>query len=770
VFENAEALTRSPSASALFERLIRADERVVIVCSRDVVPVPFGRGIDPTNVVTFGLEDLRFSEEEIRTALPELSHREQAEIERISRGWPIVVALLGRAAQEKPFANVVAGLGAVVHDELLVYLASELIGDLSESEREIAFILAALPDASYDDIARAWPSVTPDDIDRLAVRVPLSRSADGILRLHPMLIQLLREHAGTRIPHIVKRAAEAAQRHGDETRAAEFYLAIDDEFAAASVLRNLGAFIMATPTPRLAAVISRFDDKTLLKFPALWCSALMHRGYSIPPYEWLRSAQAIWSGLPADVEPDVRASVFSSLLNGHTNIGLCARAAELLEEYRATLSDSDGWGVVTLWSAALDSFNGRYDRIPTYTKMLTPLLDASSLAHALYLYDVVSAIPRTRGEWERDAEILRRTRELLDRTPLSVALLGLVESAFARWFAGDDGQCDAFVAELERRVTIANERGHRFFIACTRGAANGVPYGYEKAKARAQGLLIASARAETRDAARHFALAAVFVADQSERRYLRVVARCALALLDDARRDELLNEARSISASLDSEPMRAAVTALLERRSDAGMLAPFAARYEAFRSDKSWIKVRVLRGEVLVEDKSVALSRSELAVLIALAQEPRSFSVCELGDLLFPDLDADNAGNRLYVYVHRLRLRLGRDAVLGDQTGYRLGAAVDVDLWLLHSLAAKVRAGGPISKTESARLAAVDPLSLPELEALALRLRLPEQLVRGLRDGLSHVLKLREAIHSEKVHFAPPATVSADAHFRDGYL
>ncbi len=752
VFENAEALTRSASASVLFERLIRAGDRLIIVCSRDVVPVPYGRGVDPTNVVTFGIDDLRFSDEEIRTALPDRSEREWAEIERISRGWPIVVELIGRAAREKPFAEVIASLGTVIHDELLVYLTSELIGDLSERERDLALVIAALPDARYADIARVRPSVTADDIERLALRVPLSLMPDGILRLHPMVAELMREHAGTRMRRIVKRVAEAAQAHGDETRAAELFFAAGAERAAAGALRDLGAFLMTTPTPRLAALITRFDEKTLLDFPALWCGALMHRGYSIPPYEWLRSAEALWSRLPANAEPRVRASIFSSLLNAHTNIGQCARAAHLLERYRETCVDSDPYGscMATLWAAALDSFDGRYDRIPAYTKMLTPLLNASDLTHALYLYDVVSAIPRSRGEWDRDAEILGRARELFDRTQLSIALLGLVESAFARWFAGDDEQCDSFVAELEGRVTPANERGHRFFIACTRGAGEHVPYGYEKAKARAQGLLIASARAATRDAARRFASAAVFVADQSERRYLRILARCALALLDDGRRDELLGEAVRICAGLDSQPLLAALTALVERRQHAGMLAGFAARYEAVRRRQSSISVRVLCGEVLAREKPVTLSRSELAVLIALARKPRSFSVVELGDLLYPDLDADNAANRLHVYVHRLRQRLGRDAVLADATGYRLGSTVDVDLWELYALDARARGRGALGNVETFELAAAEPLSLPELDALALRLRLPEQFAGELRALLAHYLELRQALRSEK--------------------
>jgi len=372
VFENAEALTRSASASVLFERLIRAGDRLIIVCSRDVVPVPYGRGVDPTNVVTFGIDDHRFSDEEIRTALPDRSESEWAEIERISRGWPIVVELIGRAPREKPFAEVIASLGTVIHDELLVYLTSELIGDLSARERDLALVIAALPDARYADIARVRPSVTADDIERLALRVPLSLMPDGILRLHPMVAELMREHGGTRMRRIVKRVAEAAQAHGDETRAAELFFAAGAERAAAGALRDLGAFLMATPTPRLAALITRFDEKTLLDFPALWCGALMHRGYSIPPYEWLRSAEALWSRLPANAEPRVRASVFSSLLNAHTNIGQCARAAHLLERYRETCVDSDPYGscMATLWAAALDSFDGRYDRIPAYTKTI----------------------------------------------------------------------------------------------------------------------------------------------------------------------------------------------------------------------------------------------------------------------------------------------------------------------------------------------------------------------------------------------------------------
>jgi hypothetical protein len=187
-----------------------------------------------------------------------------------------------------------------------------------------------------------------------------------------------------------------------------------------------------------------------------------------------------------DAAPDLRASVFSSLINGHTNIGLHGKAADLLHRYRATLGDSDPCGAATLWSACLDSYDGRYDRIAEYTRALAPILNASELTHALYLYEVISPIPRSRGEWDRDAEILLRSRQLFDRAPqMGVSLLAIVESAFARWLAGDDEQCDAFVSELEGRVTVANERGHRFFIACLRGRGQTEAYGYEKTKTRA---------------------------------------------------------------------------------------------------------------------------------------------------------------------------------------------------------------------------------------------------------------------------------------------
>ncbi len=127
-----------------------------------------------------------------------------------------------------------------------------------------------------------------------------------------------------------------------------------------------------------------------------------------------------------------------------------------------------------------------------------------------------------------------------------------------------------------------------------------------------------------------------------------------------------------------------------------------------------------------------------------LAQAPRSFSVSELGDVLFPDLDGEHARNRLHVYLHRLRQRLGRDVMTCDEKGYRLSATVDVDLWRVRAAAATKRRGLAAGRAENASFDSYESMSLAELDSLALRLRLPQDLVNVMREDIAHVSMLRE--------------------------
>ncbi|GAC1311216.1 MAG: hypothetical protein NVS2B3_10060 [Vulcanimicrobiaceae bacterium] len=245
-----------------------------------------------------------------------------------------------------------------------------------------------------------------------------------------------------------------------------------------------------------------------------------------------------------------------------------------------------------------------------------------------------------------------------------------------------------------------------------------------------------SARGDPAGSARAFNARAVLASEHGERLYLRIIARCVLAAHDERGRSRLFREAATLGARLESATMRSAVRALLEGDEGARILARFVLRSEATERTGTATDVRVFAGEVRVGGAVQALSRSEFAVLVALARRARCYSAVELGDLLYPELDADNAANRVHVYIHRLRLRLGRDVVVADDTGYRLGPLVDVDLWDLAALDADPQRPPSPGERADARLRSLEAISPEAFEAFALRLRLPETIVCELRDAL----------------------------------
>ncbi|HYZ15802.1 MAG TPA: BTAD domain-containing putative transcriptional regulator, partial [Candidatus Acidoferrum sp.] len=446
-------------------------------------------------------------------------------------------------------------------------------------------------------------------------------------------------------------------------------------------------------------------------------------------------------------DPQLKRSVFSSYINAYTNVGRLNDAAALLEQFvnETDQDDEDTRAVTMLWTAVLDAFDGRYDRIPELTRQLTPALAASDLTHMLYLYLVISPMHRSRGEWRRDEEALALARELGERIGLPITLLVLVESAYAAWTRGDDSAFEHYVGLLEARVTPGAIRGHRFFLACARGQARGVAYGYENMKARAQGLLIASAGSNDVAEARHFAQEAVHAADESGRRSLRVAARAALAELDPPRRREWLDAALEVAAGLQSPPMRRALEDLLAGRDEAGILTPFMTRFRRFRTPAIPVKLHALEGRVLLNEAPVKLSATEFSVLLALAAERRWHDVAQLSEILFSGLETEQAGNRLYVYIHRIRRRLGADTIVGGAIGYRLGPGVWVDLWEADALLSELvrRNARTVDERQRDRLARLISLPRAELGALVARSRLPTTFERRLADTRQRLLLAR---------------------------
>jgi DNA-binding SARP family transcriptional activator len=93
------------------------------------------------------------------------------------------------------------------------------------------------------------------------------------------------------------------------------------------------------------------------------------------------------------------------------------------------------------------------------------------------------------------------------------------------------------------------------------------------------------------------------------------------------------------------------------------------------------VTLRIFRSKIAVGPRTFELSAGELPFLVALARARRLLSCRELAFQLYPEIEEELAHNRVYVYLHRLRKRYGEGVVIAGKTGYRLDAALFVDLW-----------------------------------------------------------------------------------------
>ena len=104
------------------------------------------------------------------------------------------------------------------------------------------------------------------------------------------------------------------------------------------------------------------------------------------------------------------------------------------------------------------------------------------------------------------------------------------------------------------------------------------------------------------------------------------------------------------------------------------------------------IQLSVLDGTFTRNGRRETLSGREHAFLALLAISSRPRSVCELGEIMWPDREDEAARNCAKVYAHRVRMRLGRpDAVLRAFTGYILGGCVEVDTRCIEATLARAR-------------------------------------------------------------------------------
>jgi DNA-binding SARP family transcriptional activator len=115
------------------------------------------------------------------------------------------------------------------------------------------------------------------------------------------------------------------------------------------------------------------------------------------------------------------------------------------------------------------------------------------------------------------------------------------------------------------------------------------------------------------------------------------------------------------------------------------------------------VQIEVLTGRALVNGAEIVLSPAHRLLVCALARCRHPVPREQLEMLLWPDDDTTRARNLLNIALHRLRKRLGDDAIVQSAEGYGLGEGLVLDLWEVEALAAQLRGSRPPDLATAAR-------------------------------------------------------------------
>lgn len=103
------------------------------------------------------------------------------------------------------------------------------------------------------------------------------------------------------------------------------------------------------------------------------------------------------------------------------------------------------------------------------------------------------------------------------------------------------------------------------------------------------------------------------------------------------------------------------------------------------------VQVNINKGTVYRGDDRVQPRGVTLALLVALAIEPRDISNETLCERLYPQTPFDQAYNSLKMTVYRARQQLGQNIIQTTERGYRLADSVIVDIRFLPQIVRAIR-------------------------------------------------------------------------------
>ena len=717
-FENADGLRGVAGAHELIERLvtIAPPARTLAFCSRRPLPAAFGRAIGTVGVVDVDAADLQLDAGEIvaLAGTHDVGVVAANEIARLSAGWPMVVRLLIAIAASGRFEQVLTRLDDVAFDELIDYLAEEVLETLADVVAGAVVVAAAVPAATFEDLRFALGDRFDAVAERRLLALPfVSRDDGGAYEIHPLVRATVRARYAARAAAALATVLDAHERLGHAARAARIALACGDARRAARVLDRLPTYVRApTALPECEQVVAQLGPTQIARYPSLWIATMPFRRFSVDLETYLHEARTVYYCLPPDTEAELRTDALLHLAAALYQNAMFEETETVVGEALDSFAREPAEERATLLTfvASLRGLQGRFAEARALRSEAAAIRRPDFLSDlGLHYIDAHEAVAR--GRYERAVAIidesLNRMKEA--KLPLYVAFTSTNGAIFA-WTNGDDTRFASYVAQVETVMIPGIERGFASLLAAARGRAFVPDLRFESPVALAMAHLYRMGFAPSRSEAIAAAVAAVREADRCCDPYLQVLAHSACLLLaaEPAAREAaaLLATARRVEAP----ELLAAAETIVAGGTAYGVLAVFVARRVLVERDPVARKavVHVFAGTVEVDAREVRLAGKELELLLflALAGGRAPIARTQITEAIWPDIDdEEDAANNLRVTLSRLRRKLVDEGlVLRDDAGYRLAPALAVDVRELEALVRVVSANTALSDERRAAL------------------------------------------------------------------
>jgi class 3 adenylate cyclase/DNA-binding SARP family transcriptional activator len=736
IFENVERIDGSRDVTEFFLRLLAAipEHRTLVICSRIPLRARLTRFAPPHAIAVLRSSDLAFDQAEIGEIFEDL-RPDAGALEGVaaqSRGWPIAVLLFARFQREGRLRELLDRANQLAFEELYEYLATEVLESLPAPAMDALVACALIPQPSLKELASALGELNIEQTLRdTAQDLPfVTLNPEGVLDIHPLVGAMLRENYKSRREDLLARAVQAMEAEGNWTRAARLHLERGAKRDAAVALgaENFGALTQGYPI-EYWTVLSELDQADVLRSPILWYGTVHERRFRVDPKVILAEATTLYRSLETSTVPSGRIAVAVFYALFLSDFGRHAEGEQLLRDLAAQLAIPEALadnfhGSLVHIRAAILARMGRLTEAQEQFDRAAPVIAGRHISVSIAAMNRAASVARMRGSVEEERRLLEQSVEWARQSLVTtLAARALAEAAFGAWFAGDDQRLAPLLLELEDFIRREGIPGFEDLVGAFRGRTefqeNGLETPYWRMNAR---VIAASAAVGSKDSARH-ALLAVKTSDEYGDPAWQAITRVVAAEVGAEQRSALLKEAAAFAALVESPQLQNSVAAVRRGQGDLGFLRALLERLQRGPGSHPQLRLQLAQRALAVSDTSVALSKREFELLLALASNRQGLPRTQLIELLWPDGDEAKSRNALNVLVHRLRSRIGGAEVVsleGDR--YAIEASVQVDVWNAEETWRTLRSRRNLSKGEVTRLREVVPL----LRACSRSTALPE--------------------------------------------